>query len=489
MLDQLNIPWPYVISVATTVLGYLLAFLLIPRILLTRREAGASLAWILVILFLPYLGALSFFVFGRTRVRRKTRKKERYTNAFQRKMNRLPESCNLAESNKKNKLLPGLSMPVAQLVNSISGTSPLTGNAVEVFIETEAAYKQMEDAILAARHHVHFMSYIFREDQAGKRFQKLLIQKAEEGIEVKLLVDGFGAQGLGSSFVKPMIKAGVKFAKFSPVFVLSIHWRPTLRNHRKILICDGTVGFAGGMNIGDEYQGRKKRFAPWRDTHLRVEGPAARQLQVIFSEDWFFATDEDLAEAEYFPDSPAVGNSVVQVVDSGPDKEHAAIHSVFFTAVTEATDRIYITTPYFVPDGAMLLALKSAAWRGLDVRILLPGRSDQRTAKLAARSYYQELIEAGVKIYEHRPGILHAKTMVVDGVWSTVGSANMDIRSFRLNYEVNVLVAGARFAGKMEKIFLQDVYRARLMTTRLLEEKSPAQRLAEGLARIFSPVL
>lgn len=489
MFEHLNIPWPYVISVATTVFGYLLAFALIPRILLSRREAGASLAWILIILFVPYLGAILFFVIGRTRVLRKARKKEKYSYAFQRRMNRLPECYNLADGHKKNKWLPGAALPIAQLVNSISSTPPLTGNKVEVFIETEPAYKQMEDAILAAKHHVHFMSYIFRDDIAGKRFQRLLIKKAEEGIEVKLLVDSFGGQGLGGSFVRPMLKAGVKFARFSPVIVVSLHWRPTLRNHRKILVCDGTVGFAGGLNIGDEYQGRKKRFAPWRDTHLRVEGPAVRQLQEIFAEDWLFATDEDLAATEYFPDAEPVGNSVVQVVDSGPDKEHAAIHSVFFTAVNEATDRIYITTPYFIPDAAMLLALKSAAWRGVDVRILLPGRSDLWLVKLAGHSYYRELVEAGVKIYEHRPGILHAKTMVVDGVWGTIGSANMDIRSFRLNYEVNVLVAGNKFAEKMEEIFLQDIYRARLITSRLIEEKSGTIRLLEGLARILSPVL
>jgi cardiolipin synthase len=274
-----------------------------------------------------------------------------------------------------------------------------------------------------------------------------------------------------------------------PVLPLRPHWRPTLRNHRKILVVDGHVGFTGGLNIGDEYRGRKKKFAPWRDTHVRLEGTAPLRLQEIFLEDWLFATDEDIADAAYFPETPEAANDLVQVLESGPDQDHGTIHAVFFTAISQARRSVYITTPYFVPDLAVLMALKTAAWRGVDVRVLVPGKSDLPLVRLAGRSYYRELLEAGVKIYEHRPGMLHAKTMVVDGAWSTIGSSNMDIRSFRLNFEANVLVFGEAAGKRMEEIFLDDIARAKLVSLEAVRHRPARARFLEAVARVLSPAL
>jgi cardiolipin synthase len=243
------------------------------------------------------------------------------------------------------------------------------------------------------------------------------------------------------------------------------------------------------MNIGDEYQGRKKRYAPWRDTHVRIAGPAVLRLQEIFAEDWHFETGEDLVDPAYFPRCPPAGDDLVQVIESGPDMPHENIYAVVFTAVTRARKRIQITTPYFVPGAALLTALKGAAWRGVDVRILLPGRVDLKLVQAAGRSYHEELLEAGVRLYEHGHGMLHAKTLVVDGIWSSVGSANMDIRSFRLNFESNVLVTGQDFAEQLETIFERDVARARELTLEMMAQKPHYRRLVEGLARVLSPVL
>jgi cardiolipin synthase len=294
---------------------------------------------------------------------------------------------------------------------------------------------------------------------------------------------------LETDFTSVLQEAGGKFDTFMPVFPLRGHWRPNLRNHRKILVVDGRVGFAGGMNIGDEYQGRKKKYAPWRDTHMRVEGPAAWRLQEVFAEDWFYATGEDLVDPGHFPEIQPVGDDVVQVVESGPDQSYENIHAVFFTAISEARKSIYITTPYFVPDQSVLMALKAASWKGVDVRVLVPGKSDHQLIRLAGRSFHREFLQAGIKLYEHRPGILHAKTMVVDGCWATVGSANMDIRSFRLNFEVNLLVSGEGFAKRMEEIFMADIAKAQVITKNALDKKSGLVRLGEAVSRVLSPVL
>jgi cardiolipin synthase len=489
MPSILDLPWTTLATILTTIGGYVLAFVLIPRIVMDRREAGATLAWILVIAFLPYLGAGLFFLIGRTRVWRRRRKRGRAHSEFQRLLDGLPRTAAACDASARLPELPGAAGEIARVGACLGGSPVLPNNLVEVLIDGERTYELMVEAMAGARHHVHLMSYIFRDDPAGARFRDALIERARAGVAVRLLVDGVGSHGLSRRFLRPLREAGGRFARFMPVLPLRPHWRPTLRNHRKILVVDGHVGFTGGLNIGDEYRGRKKKFAPWRDTHLRLEGSAALRLQEIFLEDWLFATDEDVVDAAYFPETPEAAGDLVQVVESGPDQDHGAIHAVFFTAISQARRRVFITTPYFVPDLAVLMALKTAVWRGVDVRILVPGKSDLPLVRLAGRSYYRELLEAGVKIYEHRPGMLHAKTMVVDGAWSTVGSSNMDIRSFRLNFEANVLVFGETVGRRMEEIFLADLARAKLVELESLRRKPVRARFFEAVARVLSPAL
>lgn len=478
-----------ILTVATTVGGYVLTLLIIPRVLLSRREAGATLAWLLTIVFLPYLGAALFLLIGRTRVRRRTRRRRRARLELQRHVGEIageaphePEPAALSG-------LPPAARDVAALTCAVSGDPLLAGNRVDVFVAGQAAYDAMEAAIRSARHHVHFMSYIYRTDATGQRFRDLLVEKAREGVQVRLLLDGVGSIAVRSSFVRPLVEAGGHFAEFMPVLRFRPRWRPNLRNHRKILVVDGRLGFAGGLNVGDEYADRDPEVGRWRDTHLRLEGPAVRRLQEVFLEDWYYATDDDVAAPEHFPATPARGPELVQVVDSGPDRSHSPIQAIVFSAVNRATRRVWVTTAYFVPDPPLLLALKTAAWRGVDVRVLVPGRSDLPLVQLAGRAYYAELLEAGVRIFEYQRAILHAKTLVVDGCWSTIGSANMDIRSFELNYEVNVQVAGTTFAERLESVFRRDVASAHELTLADVRARPRPVRMAESLARVLSPVL
>ena len=482
--------WQAVLTVLTTVGGYLLAFALIVRIVDERKEAAATLAWILLIAFLPYLGALLYVTLGRRRVRRRSRRRRLARGLLERGPDACPhhrEGCTSLVREDSAQL-----DEVAIQACRVAGEPFLAGNAVDVYLEANRAYRHMIEAIDGARHHVHLMSYIFRPDQAGRLFVERLQKKAAQGVEVRLLVDAVGSHRLPDSFLAPLLAAGGRFARFMPVFSLRPVWRPQLRNHRKLLVVDGRVAFTGGLNIGAEYQGRKKKYAPWRDTQVRVEGPACWRLQEVFVDDWFFASGENLQDRLYwegFTGEGSPGENLVQVVESGPDRERDTIHAVFFSAVCAARHRIYITTPYLVPDNAMLTAIKTAAWRGVDVRLLLPGKSDLSLVKWAGRSFYRELLEAGVRLYEHSPGILHAKTMVVDGSWCTVGSANLDIRSFRLNFEVNVVVSGGDFAGRMERIFRDDISRADELTLEKLSGEPRLARFTASLCRVLSPVL
>jgi cardiolipin synthase len=273
-----------------------------------------------------------------------------------------------------------------------------------------------------------------------------------------------------------------------------------LRNHRKIVVVDGKVAFSGGVNIGDEYRGKMRRLGRWRDTHLKIEGPAASALQRVFLQDWFFATGEGVDFTSYFPDLPAGlvggrtspaggGKATVAIVPSGPDTRTEAIHRLFFAAISGARERVWITTPYFVPDPPMMVALQVAAMRGVDVKLILPSRSNHRVTFHAGRSYYEQLLEAGVHIHEYTPGMIHAKTMVVDGRIVLVGSANMDMRSFRLNFEVHALLHDEDAARDLEAQFLTDLAETSPVTLDAWAARPWPSRVAEGAGRLVSPLL
>lgn len=354
----------------------------------------------------------------------------------------------------------------------------------------EHAFQHMEAALAAAKRSIWAEYYIIRNDQTGHRFLDILAAKASEGVEVRLLYDAIGSLGLDAKRLAALSRAGGRLSPFLRVNPLRRRWAVHLRNHRKLIVVDGEVGFTGGMNIGDEYSGRARREkSPYfRDTHLAIRGPAVVDLSAIFVEDWRFATDEALpAPARPVP-GPA-GDAVVAVVPSGPDQEHNASGLVYFAAITSARHRCYLTSPYFVPDETLLRGLVTAAMRGVDVRILVPERCDVPLVRSVARSYYAPLVRRGVRIYEYQPSMLHAKTLVVDGQWSVVGSANADMRSFRLNFELGVLAVDENFAHLMEQRFEADATDSVEITLRWLSERTHLARVASSAARLLSPLL
>lgn len=312
--------------------------------------------------------------------------------------------------------------------------SPITGcNHSTVLTNGEEAFAAMLREMEKAKHHLHVEFYIFRDDVISTKFQDVMIRKAQEGVKVRFICDGLGSHKMSWSFIRKLQDAGVEFHYFLPPLIATIDRRVNYRNHRKIVVVDGQVGFVGGINVGDDYLGQYPEIGFWRDTHVQIEGDAVYFLQSTFLNDWKLASGERITEpqlAELFPPHICSGEERIQILASGPDQDWDAIQEMCFGAISVACERIYITTPYFIPDPALYEALKTAAVSGVDVKIIIPYQSDSKLVHLASLSYVEELLRAGVEFFQYRKGFVHAKVMIVDELLATVGTANMDMRSF-----------------------------------------------------------
>jgi cardiolipin synthase len=469
-----------------TALGYLLTLFLIRWVLLLKkREPTASLAWIMAIIGLPVLGGLLFLVFGINRVERKA--------IGEKQARRRVLGPNLPELAQYQVLPWGSSdtlqdrlMLAATRVNLMPATF---GNRIEVLDQTPRTLALIEQAIESATETLHLEYYIWRSDRTGTHLRDMLIEKARQGVTVRFLYDGIGSIALSRHFLKPMRKAGIKVAAFLPGRTLHHRWSVNLRSHRKILVVDGKCGFTGGMNIGDEYLGKNPYLGFWRDTHLQIHGPAVLQLQQVFVEDWLFATEEELPLAAVFPPPAESGNIVAQVLVGEPIGDISTFHSIMFTAINEARQQILLATSYFVPPESLATALEAAAHRGVRVRLMLAGRAAYPWTLLAGRSYYEALLRAGVEIYEYQHGLMHAKTLAIDGQWSLVGTPNFDTRSLFLNFEVGVAVYDGRVAMQLEEQFERDVSRAGRIDLEAWMKRPELHVLVENVWRLFAPVL
>ncbi len=465
--------------------GYLLTLLLTPWVFLQKKpHPESTLAWIMAIILLPYLGSLLFLIFGINRVARRAARKQ-------------------AANRRLGGVLPGLSQyqlipgeePSPQLQRLMRLTDrlqidrPCYGNQVEVLVDTNRALGLIEQAILSAQHSVNLEYYIWQPDRTGRKLRDLLIDRAKQGVQIRFLYDGIGSLWLGRRFLAPMRAAGIRVASFLPGPTFRERWSINLRSHRKIVIVDGKTGFTGGMNIGDEYIGKNRYLGYWRDTHLCLGGPVVLQLQQVFAEDWFFATSEMLSHAEWYPPPQELGDQLAHVVAGGPDQDTDVFHTLLFAALNEAVERITITTGYFIPTPALQTALETAAARGVQVRLLLPAHGGHRWMVTAGRSFYDQLLEAGIEIYEYQHRALHAKTVTIDGLWSLVGTPNFDTRSLRLNFEVAVILYGPKPAERLENNFTADLKHAQRIEPATWSQRSSGKRLAEQFLRLFSPVL
>jgi cardiolipin synthase len=467
-------------------LGAVLTAVTIPWVLVTKKDSTSAVAWCLLVLLLPLLGPVLFFLLGYQHVYRPLQRKRRHQRHFKK---RHPAS--------QRELLPGLSRKappdttwegMGHLAQRL-GAFPVTpGNAVTLYHDGPPAFDAMFEAIRSARHHAHLEFFIFQRDATGRRFLELLARKAREGVEVRLVYDAMGTRHLSRSVLREFWAAGGKSCAFLPINPLRKRMQVNMRNHRKILVVDGRVGFTGGLNIGTEYTSADPRWGFWRDTHLRLEGPAVAGLQRVFIEDWDFASGEHLQGPQYFAAAPA-GNLAVQVVQAGPDQDDNAIRDVYFAAAQRARHRLWIMSPYFVPDAGLRDALRLAGYRGLDVRLLCQYHPDKWIPYFAARYYWGEVLDAGVQVYQYTKGMMHAKVVLADGEWASVGSANFDNRSLHLNFEVNCLLYARELVAELEEAFRHDLRTAIRLDRQVYARRPFAGRLVENGCRLLSPVL
>jgi cardiolipin synthase len=474
------------ITTWTAVVDVLLVIAVIPWVLAIKKEPTSAIAWSLLVVFLPIVGVLLFVLFGYQSVYRPLVRKRRHRSSFRvtNPAGQLAAKSEAASSEPGEMTWEGMGRLASQL-----DAYPITsGNALSFYYNGASAFEAMYAAVREARHHIHAEFYIFDYDSVGREFLALLTQKAKEGVEVRLLYDAMGTRGLARRRLKEFTAAGGKHAAFLPVNLWRRRFQVNLRNHRKILVVDGKVAFTGGMNIGDDYLDRGP-LSPWRDTQVRVDGPSVESLQRVFIEDWDFAYGEAIKGAAYFGAEPRSNGCVVQVIPSGPDQDVKGIREVYFAAAFKARHRLWITTPYYVPDPGLRDALCMAGRTGIDVRLLLPLRADHWFVFYATRYYLADLLAAGVKVYLYKEGFIHAKVWLADGQWASVGTANLDNRSLALNFEVNCLIYTPATVEELERQFLRDLECSVQLEPKKFARRPRVGKMLENVCRLLSPIL
>ena len=443
--------------------------------------------------FLPVIGIVIYFCIGTN-----YRKRKLYSKKIT-KDERLQVSMRkqiYLESERTWSTVPEEVLKYQKLAKLLlnDGVSYLTGNnKVEILLNGEHKFPEVLKSLRAAKHHIHIEYYIYEDDEIGNEIKQVLIEKAKEGVEVRLIYDDFGSRSIRNKVVPELQEAGVQAFPFYKVLFIALANRLNYRNHRKIIVIDGCIGFTGGINVSDRYinsSGRPDQVY-WRDTHVKITGAGVHYLQYLFICDWNFCAEEELEpQTEFFCEPEyGQGHAVVQIAASGPDSDNPTILFSLIQAIGMAEKEILITTPYFIPGESLLDAMVVAALSGVKVVLLVPGQSDSSLVAAAGRSYYAELMRAGVEIYEYQKGFIHAKTMVTDQVLSVIGTANMDNRSFELNFEVNSVIYDSDTAGEMTRIFNHDLQDAVRINRGDWEKRPLYKQLPEKLSRLFSPLL
>lgn len=472
----------------------LLAITVILKVLYDTRSTTKALAYILFIVFVPFVGMIFYFSVGINYRKRKLYSRKIIQDGPIRNSIR-DVMIAYSESISKSGLLDNRYQKLSEYIRQ-AGSSPLTANnEVKLLINGEEKFPELLKALENAKSHIHIEYYIYENDITGNAVADVLIKKAKEGVEVRFLYDDFGSHGLGKAFIKRLEDAGVQTAPFYKIIWYAFANRINYRNHRKIIIIDGNVGFIGGINMSDRYRNdlQKDNHLFWRDTHLMIKGISTSYLQYLFLCDWNFCSPVRLDyDKIYFPDqlqNSKLENDVVQIAASGPDSAQPVIFYSLMEAIGSAKKNIYITSPYFIPGESLMDALIIAIQSGLDVKILIPGISDSKMVNAAARAHYTELLKYDVKIYQYNKGFVHAKTMVIDDNLAIVGSANMDYRSFDLNFEVNAMVYSQSIAKQLTEVFYNDIKDADLIDAEVWLNRPTYVLLWERAVRLLSPFL
>ena len=454
----------------------------VDAIMNTRTEQGA-IAWSVSLLSMPFVALPAYLVFGRSKF-------EGRMVAYQERKNEIDALVATIRENLRPWNAAGEDEPGAYLaIQKLSGMDLTRGNQVELLIDGPATFDSILAGIAQAKHYVLVQFYMIHDDGLGRRLQQALIERARDGVHVYLLYDEVGSNGLTEAYLEELRAAGVEVSAFKPTQGVGNRFQLNFRNHRKMVVVDGLIGWIGGHNVGDEYLGLDPEMTPWRDTHVRIVGPAVLQLQATILGDWYWAT-RGIPELNWQPKAAAGSDQKVMIVPSAPTQELETAGLLFVTALNSADERFWVSAPYFVPDEAVMKALTLAALRGVDVRVITTGQGDSLPVQLAGFYYIQKLRGLGIRFYAYAPGFLHEKVMLVDDDVSAVGTANFDNRSFRLNFEVTALIVDREFAARMQAMFEDDFAHAELIDPLAFDRKPFWWRSGVNLfAPCGSPVL
>ncbi len=449
-------------------------------IILENRNPLKTIAWTLILIFLPLLGLIIFFFFGED-----GRKKRLISHKMFKKLNRKTlvrfERDEVMES-------PEGYTAIVSLIKKLKGSSVYNGNKITFYTDGESKFKAFLEEINKAEKFIHIQYYIYMDDEIGRKVRDALIQKASEGVKVRLIYDDVGSWKAKRRFFNDMQKHGIDVQPFLKVTFRFLASRVNYRNHRKVVVIDGKVGFVGGMNIADRYI-KGINNGVWRDSHIKVEGKAVAGLQTAFLVDWYYSRKEFLASDHYFPQTEVKGDNLMQIITAGPIGLYKSIHLSFLEAIYNAKESIYIQTPYFIPTDALMLAIQTASLRGIDVRLMIPRRCDTTFVHIATQSFLQEILDAKVKVYFFEAGFLHSKLMIIDSNLVITGSANMDIRSFEHNFEIDAFIYNETTCSKAKEIFFDDMAQSTLLLAKEWQSRSRIKKLKESIVRLFSPLL
>jgi len=472
--------------------NFLIIFIAVIYILLSNKESESTIAWLLVIIVLPVWGIGLYILLGLD-VRKHKVILQRPEELFAEKLKPILESQkNLIEQSDV-----GDSESMTDVLKSInlllnSNKSALTiDNSVKLFHSGSELFKSLKQELKDARESIHMEYFIWKSDELGEEIKEILIQKASQGVEVKLIFDGLGSFGrISYRYKRDLRNAGIKYSYFKDLNRFIARLKINYSNHKKMVIIDSRIAYTGGMNIGTEYIDGGKQFETWRDTHVRLKGKSVSILQSIFLTDWYNCGFEMLVQDDFFPDQGETVQDVpVQIAVSGPDSEWNSIELLIFNMITNANHEIFIQSPYFIPDLAMMRAMETAAMGGIKITLMMAGLPDKKIAWWTAFTYFEPLLKAGVRILHYMGGFLHSKVIIMDSIVSTVGTCNMDIRSFRLNYEVNAIFYDSETTAELKEQFYKDEKKCREILIDEIESMKFSCRLRNSICRLFSPLM
>ena len=450
-------------------------------VLLDNRSPAQSLLWVVALIMLPVIGLVFYVFLGRNY------RKKKIVQSNQHKFHPKPEYA-LGMKDLITSDLPKHLQKTARLLYKNSGSHPYIDTKVDILVGGNETFEHIFADIEKAKNHVHIEFYIIEDDTVGNELRRLLIRKAQEKVRVRVIYDYMGGFRLSEAYIKSLRNAGVFIQPFSPFNRKFGYGKINYRNHRKIVIIDGKIGYTGGINIANRYI-YGNRLGKWRDTSIRLEGPAVHGFQNLFLTDWQFVDNKAVIDEKYFPEPKTFSQNVVQIVPSGPDTDWETILQGIITVFSNARKNIYIHTPYFLPPESLMTAIEMAALSGVDVRLMVPYKTDTILATAASSSYYQRVIEAGARIFIYRKNFLHSKAITVDNEIGIVGTANMDIRSFEQNFEVNAFIYDEDVAKNLRYAFERDTRLCKEIDLETWKKRRPIQRIKESLARLFSPIL